>query len=148
MSYVSELWPICRFLGRNLHPSAGFWASNTHPFWLHIPSMTQYGSALPSSPYMQDYFKRFFVLCSSEVIFLFLIKMLMLKAIEIEIAFFLFPRVARWIISFMLNISVITSPTNWYLYGWVSKNIPEVINENRTSGFNYWDDFSKHGNRR
>ena len=37
---------------------------------------------------MQDCFKWFFVLCSSEVIFLFLIKMLMLKVIEIEIAFF------------------------------------------------------------
>ena len=37
---------------------------------------------------MQDYFKRFLVLCSLEAIFSFLIKMLMLKAIEIEIAFF------------------------------------------------------------
>ena len=38
---------------------------------------------------MQDYFKWSFVLHYEEVIFLFLIKMSMLKAIEIEIAFFL-----------------------------------------------------------
>ena len=37
---------------------------------------------------MQDYFKRFFALRSSEVIFSFLIKMSLLKAIEIETAFF------------------------------------------------------------
>ena len=39
--------PIRRFLGRDLHPSAGFWASKTHPFWPHIPNMTQNGSAPP-----------------------------------------------------------------------------------------------------
>ena len=37
-----------------------------------------------NSPYMQDYFKQSFVFCFSEVVFLFLIKMLMLKAIEIK----------------------------------------------------------------
>ena len=37
---------------------------------------------------MQDHFKQFFALCSSEMIFSFLIEILMLKAIEIEIAFF------------------------------------------------------------
>ena len=37
---------------------------------------------------MQDYFKRFFVLRSSEMIFSFLIKTSRLKAIEIETAFF------------------------------------------------------------
>ena len=31
--------------------------------------------------------------------------------------------------------SVITSPTNWYLYQWVSWNISEVINENSTSAW-------------
>ena len=36
---------IRRFLGRDLHPSAGFWASETHPFWPHILNMTQNGSA-------------------------------------------------------------------------------------------------------
>ena len=41
-----------------------------------------------NSPYMQYYFKRFFVLLSSEVIFSFLITKLRQKAIEIEIAFF------------------------------------------------------------
>ena len=41
-----------------------------------------------SSPCKQDYFKQFFVLHSLEVIFSFLIKMSMLKAIETEIAFF------------------------------------------------------------
>ena len=41
-------------------------------------------------PYMQYYFKRFFVLHSSEVIFSFLIKMSIQIAIEIEIVFFHF----------------------------------------------------------
>ena len=41
-----------------------------------------------NSPYMQYYFKRFFVLHSSEVIFSFLIKKSRQKAIEIETAFF------------------------------------------------------------
>ena len=56
-----------------------------------------------------------FVLHSSEVIFSFLIKKSRQKAIEIEIAFFIplgIPRVAHWIISFMLHISAITSSTN------------------------------------
>ena len=43
----------------------------------------------------------------------------------------------------MVHISAITSPTNWYLYWWVSWNISEVINENSLSAFNYLDDFSK-----
>ena len=41
-----------------------------------------------NSPYMQYYFKRFFVLHSLEVIFSFLIKKSRQKAIEIEVAFF------------------------------------------------------------
>ena len=41
-----------------------------------------------NSPYMQYYFKQFFVLHSSEVIFSFLIKKSRQNAIEIEIAFF------------------------------------------------------------
>ena len=41
-----------------------------------------------NSPYMQYYFKRFFVLHSSEVIFSFLIKKSRQKPIEIETAFF------------------------------------------------------------
>ena len=41
-----------------------------------------------NSPFMQYYFKRFFVLHSSEVIFSFLIKKSKQKAIEIETAFF------------------------------------------------------------
>ena len=40
-----------------------------------------------NSPYMQYYFKRFFVLPSSEVMFSFLIKRSRQKAIEIETAF-------------------------------------------------------------
>ena len=44
-----------------------------------------------NSPFMQYYFKRFFVLHSSEVIFSFLIKKSRQKAIKIEIAFFPFP---------------------------------------------------------
>ena len=81
-------------------------------------------TALPTlkacnSPYMQYYFKRFFVLHSLEVIVSFLIKKSRQKAIEIETAFFIplgFPRVAHWIISFMLHISVITPPqTDTYM---------------------------------
>ena len=41
-----------------------------------------------NSPYMQYYFKQFFVLHSSEVIFSFLIKKSKQKAIETAIAFF------------------------------------------------------------
>ena len=97
-----------------------------------------------NSPYMQYYFKRFFVLHSLEVIFSFLIKTSRQKAIEIGTAFFIplgIPRVPHWIISFMLHISAIISPTNWYLCQWVSGNISEVINENSLSAFNYLDDF-------
>ena len=52
------------------------------------------------------------------------------------------PKITYWIISFMLHISGITSPTNWCLYRWVSWNISLVIHENSTSAFNYLDDFS------
>ena len=85
-----------------------------------------------NSPCIQYYFKRFFVLHSSKVIFSFLIKKSRQKATEIEIAFSIplgIPKIAHWIISFMLHISAITSPTNWYLYRWVSWNISEVFNE-------------------
>ena len=110
-------------------------------------------TALPTlkacnSPYMQCYFKRFFVLHSLEVIFSFLIKQSRQKAIEIETAFFIplgIPKIAHWIISFMLHISAIISPTNWYLYQWASGNISEVINENSLSAFTYLDDFSARG---
>ena len=99
-----------------------------------------------NSPYIQYYFKLSFVLHSSEVIFSFLIKKSRQKAIEIKIAFFIplgIPRIAHWIIPFMLHIPAITSPTNWYLYRWVSWNISKVINENSLSAFNYLDDFSQ-----
>ena len=100
-----------------------------------------------NSPYMQYYFKRFFVLHSSEGIFLFLIKKSKQKAIEIKIASFHplgNPKGRTWIISFILHISAIISPTNYYLYQWVSWNISEVINKNSLSAFNYLDDFSFH----
>ena len=63
---------------------------------------------------MQYYFKRFFVLHSSEVNYIFISdkKISRQKAIEIEIAFFVplgIARDAHSIISFMLNISAITS---------------------------------------
>ena len=73
-----------------------------------------------NSSYIQEYFKRLFVLRSSGVIFLFLIKMSMLKAIEIEITFFIplgIPRVARWIISFMLHMSVIKTVQVYLIVG-------------------------------
>ena len=68
-----------------------------------------------NSPYMQYYFKWFSVLHSSKVKFSFLIKESRQKAIKTEIVFFIplgIPRVAHWIISFMLHIFVITSLTN------------------------------------
>ena len=64
---------------------------------------------------MQYYFKRVFVLHSSEVIFSFLIKKSRQKAIEIEIAIFHSlgnPKGHTLNLFFMLHISVITSPTN------------------------------------
>ena len=63
-----------------------------------------------NSPYMKHYFKRFFVLHSSEVIFSFLFKKSRQEAIEIDMDFFIplgIRRVTHWIISSMLHISVI-----------------------------------------
>ena len=82
---------------------------------------------------MQDYLKRFFVLCSSEIRFSFLIKMSMLKAIEIETTFFIplgIPRVARWIISYVLKIDTYI---NW---------LAEISTKNSRGIFDYWSDFS------
>ena len=87
-----------------------------------------------NSPCMQYYFKRFMFCIPRKLYFHFWSK----SQVETEISFFSFP----WIISFVLHISVITSPTNWYLHRWVSRNISEVINENSTSAFNYLYDFS------
>ena len=66
------------------------------------------------------------------------------QAVEIEIAYFHSlgnPKGRTLDHFFIFYISVITSPTNWYLCRWVSWNISEVINENSTSAFNYLDDF-------
>ena len=65
-----------------------------------------------SSPYMQYYFKQFFVLHSSEVLFSFLIKKSRQKAIEIEITFFhpLGNSKGRTLDNFfLLHISAVTS---------------------------------------
>ena len=103
----------------------------------HVISLTTLPTLIACNlPYMQYYFKRLFALHFSEVIFSFLIKKSRQKAIEIETAFFIplgISKVTHWIISFMLHISVITSPTNWYQNQWVSWNISKVINENSTS---------------
>ena len=100
------------------------WVAENHvtvkSLYMNVPFLTTLSTLKAcNSPYMQYYFKRFFVLHPSEVIFSFLIKKSRQKAIEIETAFFIplgIPRVAHWIISFMLHISAITSPTNLYLY--------------------------------
>ena len=93
-----------------------------------------------NSPYMQYYFKSF---CFAFLSYIFISD----RKVEAKTnrnrnwIFFIplgIPRVAHWIISFMLHIS---SPTNWYLYRWVSWNISEAINKNSTSAFNYLDDF-------
>ena len=86
------------------------------PLQMNVSSLT----TLPNlkacnSPCMQYCFKRFFVLYSLEVIFSFLIKRSKQKAIEIETALFHSlgnPKGRAWIISFVLYISVITSPKN------------------------------------
>ena len=65
--------------------------------------------------YNQDYFELFLVMCSSNSIFSFLIKMSTIKAIEMETVFFHSPgnpRVASLTISLVLKISGIASPTN------------------------------------
>ena len=94
---------------------------------------------------MQYYFKQFFGLHSSGIIFSFLIKRSRQKAIEIEIAFFhpLGNPKGRTLDHFF-NASHIRHnfPYKLILYQWVSLNISEVINENSTSAFNYLDDFS------
>ena len=59
-----------------------------------------------SSLYMQYYFKRFFVVRSSEVIFSFLIKKSRQKAIEIEIYF------THWTISPVLHDSAESAETD------------------------------------
>ena len=105
---------------------------------------------------MQCYFKRFFVLHSSEVIFSFLLKKSGQKAVEIETAFFSFPWESRGshigsfpfcftypselplqtdtyideLVEIFLKLSM---KTVYYYYS-------QVMNEN--SAFNYWDGFS------
>ena len=67
-----------------------------------LPTLRAYNSL-----YMQDYFKQSFL-------FSFLSKMSMVTAKEIETVFFHSlgnPRVTHLIISFVLKISIITSPT-------------------------------------
>ena len=78
--------------------------------WVNHPALK-----VCNSVHIQDYFKWFSVLRSSEVIHLFLIKLSILKAIEIEITYFHSlgnPKDQRLVISFVLKISVIFSPTN------------------------------------
>ena len=93
------------------------WAAKNHvtvkPLQINVLFLT----TLPNlkacnSHYMQYYFKRFFVLHSSEVMFSFLIKKSSQEAIE---AFFHplgNPKRRTLDHSFMLYISAITSPTN------------------------------------
>ena len=68
----------------------------------------------------------------------------MLKTIEIEISFFIplgISRDARWNISFMLHISVITSlQTDTYIDELVEIFL-KVTNEKSANAFNNWDEF-------
>ena len=77
-----KLWRICEVGWLKNHVTV-------KPFQMNVIFLT----TLPTlkacnSPYMHCYFKRFFVLHSSEVIFSFLIKKSRQKAIEIETVFF------------------------------------------------------------
>ena len=65
------------------HSFIRVWPGHDFFDWVNHPTLRAC-----NLPYMQDYFKRFFVLRSSEIIFSFLIKTSRLKAIEIETAFF------------------------------------------------------------
>ena len=70
------------------------WVTKNHVMVKPLQMNALFLTTLPTlktcnSPYMQYYFKRFFVLHSSEVIFSFLIKTPRQKETEIEISFFL-----------------------------------------------------------
>ena len=95
---------------------------------------------------MQYYFKRFFVLHSSEVIFSFLIKKARQKAIEIEIVFFhSLGNPKGHTLDHLFNALHIHHNFPYKLIP-ISMSylmsFPEVINENSTSAFNYLDDFT------
>ena len=107
-------------------------------------------TALPTSKachwlYIQDHFKRFFVLCSSAMILSFLIEMLMLTAIEIETVCFhsLGNPKGRMLDYFFYALHI--------CHNFPYKLIPISMSylkyflsyqENSTSVFNYWDDLS------
>ena len=86
----------------------------------------------------------------SRIVFSFLIKKSRLKAIEIEIAFlhsFFNPKgrtldhffyVSHIRHNFSYKYKLIPIPKDFFLY--LYRNISEVISENSTSGFDYWDD--------
>ena len=57
-----------------------------------------------NSPYMEDYFKRFSVLRSSEVIFSFLIRMSMLKAIDFGLFLLCFTNPSQFLQQTDINI--------------------------------------------
>ena len=89
---------------------------------------------------MPYYFRQFFVLYFSKVTYSFLIKKSRQKAIEIETVFFhsLGNPKGGTLDDLFYALCI---RENWYLYRWVSWPISEVINENSTSAFIYWDDF-------
>ena len=94
---------------------------------------------------MQDHFKRFFVLCYSEMIFSILIEMLMPKAIEIEIAFFhSLGNPKGHTLDYFFYASHIRHNFLPYKLIPISMSYLKYFlshHENSTSVFNYWDDF-------
>ena len=92
---------------------------------------------------MQYYFKQFFVLHSSEVIFSFLIKKSRQKAIEIEIAFFhSLGNPKGHTLGHFFYASHICHKLPLQISTYIDELVSEVINENSTSAFNYLYDFS------
>ena len=88
----------------------------------------------------------------ARIIFSSLIKKSRLKAIEIEIAFFHSfgnPKDRTLDLSFYAShfrhdfpYKYKLIPITKYFFLYLYRNISEVISENSTSGFNYWDNFS------
>ena len=95
---------------------------------------------------MQYYFKRFFALLSSEVIFSFLIKRSKQKVVEIEFAFFhsLGNPKCRPLDRFFYASHICHKfPYKLIPMSMSYLKYSEVINENSTSTVNYLDNFSR-----
>ena len=114
----------------------------SHITYLH--TFAEYKAKACNPPHMQYYFKWFFVLHSSEVIFSFPIKESRRKAVVIESAFFHSvgnPR-GRTLDNFFYASHIRHNfPCRLIPISLVNLNISEVINGNSTGALNYLGDF-------